>query len=277
MSLAIDSERWIARIVFGAIVIGSVLAASNDGESCAYGNEPGICRGYNLCRPLLERSRIVKICGYTTQQAIVCCPVDYVQRLQQLNNPNQRISERKCRQYQSSSSSSVVLGSLAVGSSVVKVKPRNQCPTDQNLIVGGTAARYGEFPHMARLAMPNENGQMTFRCGGTLISEQWVMTAAHCLESQTIVVRLGELKEDDYEYGDPVDERVVQIVKHPNYKPRTVYNDIALLKLANPVSFSTRIRPACLYNSPTIDHTKALAIGFGSTEACKCHADDPLH
>ncbi|XP_053661013.1 serine protease snake-like [Anopheles marshallii] len=267
MSTVFDSVRWITQIVLSAIFISYALAAGNEGESCAYGNEPGICRGYTLCRPLLERSRIVKICGYTPQQAIVCCPVDYVQQLQQLNNPNQRTSERMCRKYQGPSSSSVLLGSLAVGSSVVKVKPRNQCPTDQNLIVGGTEARYGEFPHMARLAMPDENGNMAFRCGGTLISEQWVMTAAHCIESQTIKVRLGELKEGEYEISDPVDEQVIQIVKHPNYKSRTVYNDIALLQLANPVSFSTSIRPACLYTSPTVDRTKALAIGFGSTEA----------
>ena len=178
----------------------------------------------------------------------------------------------ECRDYQSASNSGLLFGSLAVGSSVVKLKPRAQCPTDQNLIVGGTAARFGEFPHMARLAMPDENGAMVFRCGATLISEQWVMTAAHCLESQTIVVRLGELKEGNDEFGDPVDVQVTRIVKHPNYKPRTVYNDIALLKLARPVTFSTRIRPACLYGSSTVDRTKAVAIGFGSTEACKYHS-----
>ncbi|XP_035891473.1 serine protease snake-like [Anopheles stephensi] len=263
-----DSARWITRIVIGAIVIGTVLADSNVGESCAYGNDPGICLDYSVCRPLLEQSRIVKICGYTPQQAVVCCPVDYKQRLQQLlYNPSQRVSERKCREYQAPSSSGLLLGSLAVGSSVVKLKPRKQCPTDQNLIVGGKAARYGEFPHMARLAMPNDNGDMTFRCGGTLISDRWVMTAAHCIESQRIMVRLGELKEVDDEFGEPVDEWVVEIVKHPNYKPRTVYNDIALLKLANPVSFSFRVRPACLYTEPTVERAKAVAIGFGSTEA----------
>uniref|UniRef100_A0A182JNP4 Peptidase S1 domain-containing protein n=1 Tax=Anopheles christyi TaxID=43041 RepID=A0A182JNP4_9DIPT len=238
--------------------------AGTEGEPCAYGNEAGICQGYNLCRPLLEKSRIVKICGYTPQQAVVCCPVDYRERLQHLHNPNQRL---KCREYQSATNSGLLFGSLAVGSSVVKLKPRTQCPTDQNLIVGGTVARHGEFPHMARLAIQNENGEMVFACGATLISEQWVMTAAHCLESQTIMIRLGELKEGDDEFGDPIDVQVTQIVKHPNYKPRTVYNDIALLKLAHPVTFSSRVRPGCLYSSSTIDRTKAVAIGFGSTEA----------
>ncbi|XP_053670866.1 uncharacterized protein LOC128721164 [Anopheles nili] len=235
------------------------------GEPCVFDSGPGICRSYSVCQRVLETTRVVNICDYAPH-AIVCCPVDYEQRLQQLDDPNKRISVRKCQEYNRPGSSAMQLGHLAVGSSLVKVKPSNRCPTDQNLIVGGTPARYGEFPHMARLAVVNANGQYTFVCGATLISEQWVMTAAHCLESPTLAVRLGEVKEGNPDYGEPIDVRVQHIVAHPNYKGKTVYNDIALLKLANPVTFSSRVRPACLYSEEDFARTKAVAIGFGSKQ-----------
>uniref|UniRef100_A0A8W7NS14 Peptidase S1 domain-containing protein n=1 Tax=Anopheles atroparvus TaxID=41427 RepID=A0A8W7NS14_ANOAO len=255
---------WITAVTLGAIGVGCALASGNDGDSCLYGNEPGICRGYSACRAIIEESGVLKICDYTPQQAIVCCPEDYEQRLQQLNRPDTRVSERKCREYTRAPSS--LVGTLGFGSSLVKVK-RQQCPKDQNLIVGGTAARPGEFPHMARLGFVDEKGAVTFQCGATLISEQWVMTAAHCIESTNIIIRLGEIKDNDPDAEDPVDEWVVKIVKHPNYKRPKVYNDIALLKLQNPVRFSLRIRPACLYSSSEIDRKKSIATGFGATRS----------
>jgi secreted trypsin-like serine protease len=45
-------------------------------------------------------------------------------------------------------------------------------------IIGGTAATLGQFPHQAAILIDRE----TF-CGGSLISEQWVLTAAHCTVS----------------------------------------------------------------------------------------------
>ena len=48
---------------------------------------------------------------------------------------------------------------------------------DATRIVGGQAAGINEFPWMARLSYFNR-----FYCGGTLINDRYVLTAAHCVK-----------------------------------------------------------------------------------------------
>lgn len=47
------------------------------------------------------------------------------------------------------------------------------------LIVGGNITKKGEFPHMAAIGY-KKIGEIKFFCGGSLISERFVLTAAHC-------------------------------------------------------------------------------------------------
>jgi hypothetical protein len=55
-----------------------------------------------------------------------------------------------------------------------------RCKSSTGLIVGGTPAELGDFPHMAAIGWRKENGKVEFSCGGSLISEKFVLTAAHC-------------------------------------------------------------------------------------------------
>lgn len=65
-------------------------------------------------------------------------------------------------------------------------------------IVNGEQADAGEFPHMAAIGY-DSNSNLEFNCGGTLISANFVLTAAHCVnrrDTQPSIVRLGRVSED---------------------------------------------------------------------------------
>ena len=50
-----------------------------------------------------------------------------------------------------------------------------------NIIVGGTLAKLGQFPHMAALMVEDSNGELVFACGGSVINRWYVLTVADCV------------------------------------------------------------------------------------------------
>ncbi|XP_033898823.1 chymotrypsin B-like [Acipenser ruthenus] len=108
-------------------------------------------------------------------------------------------------------------------------------------IVNGEEAVPGSWPWQVSL---QQTSGFHF-CGGSLISDQWVVTAAHCSVSTGHRVVVGE-----HDRGS--DSEAVQIMKvaavitHPEWNPYTINNDISLVKLTAPVSFNARVAPVCL-------------------------------
>nr|XP_023014443.1 serine protease 33-like [Leptinotarsa decemlineata] len=112
-------------------------------------------------------------------------------------------------------------------------------------VVGGGNAGLGAWPWQAALYKEGE-----FQCGGTLLSDRWLVSAGHCFyhsQEEYWVARLGALRRgtslpSPYEQLRPV----IKILVHPGYVDSGFINDISLLQLESPVVFSDYVRPVCL-------------------------------
>ncbi|XP_053696516.1 serine protease snake-like [Sabethes cyaneus] len=187
---------------------------------------------------------------------------------QGFNFPDEeRISVKKCHEYRKLTIKTSTIITLSLRPTAINYEDY-KCPNAIELIVGGEAARRGEFPHQALLGYPLDSDTRTieFRCGGSLISERYVLTAAHCFtRGIPTVVRLGESDLTD-EDDDQVDFDIEELKRHPEFSPRRAYHDIALIKLAQDVFFTKLVRPACLWTGFDLNITKVIATGFGKTE-----------
>ncbi|XP_065258973.1 serine protease 27-like [Emys orbicularis] len=117
-------------------------------------------------------------------------------------------------------------------------------PRISGRIVGGGDAPRGRWPWQVSI---QHNGHHF--CGGSLISAQWVVSAAHCFQLSDLVssyrVNLGEYQLS-YPSRCQISSPVSQIFVHPNYSSTWKSADIALLQLTEPVRYTNEILPVCL-------------------------------
>ncbi|KAF9419875.1 hypothetical protein HW555_003708 [Spodoptera exigua] len=146
--------------------------------------------------------------------------------------------------------------------------------------IGGHDTEPGEYPHMGAIGWKAATGTWVFKCGSSLISSKFVLTAGHCSKASTRdtsiadpvpkIVRLGDKNiADVYSHGVlPTDAKIIKIIVHPKYAPPKKYYDIALMELAKDVQFTKFIQPACLWNNfnTAALGTEATLTGWGVVE-----------
>jgi len=131
-------------------------------------------------------------------------------------------------------------------------------------VVNGEDAKPHSWPWQISL-QSDGSGRWSHVCGGTLISSEWVLTAAHCISSRpNYRVVLGKHNLKATEEGS-VALRAAKIITHDDYNTMLSRNDIALIKLSSPVTFSDTIMPACLPESGFVlpDGAPCYVSGWG--------------
>uniref|UniRef100_A0A182FSI6 Uncharacterized protein n=1 Tax=Anopheles albimanus TaxID=7167 RepID=A0A182FSI6_ANOAL len=152
-------------------------------------------------------------------------------------------------------------------------------------VVGGQPTKIDEFPWTALIEFQKADGRFGFHCGGSLINQRYIVTAAHCINAiprswKPNRIRLGEWDLgsnsdclDDFCAPAPVDLEIEKIIVHPGYDSRDKanLNDIALIRFKRDVQYSDVIRPICLPLSTSVRNrnyvgASSYAAGWGKTE-----------
>uniref|UniRef100_A0A2K6FY03 Coagulation factor IX n=1 Tax=Propithecus coquereli TaxID=379532 RepID=A0A2K6FY03_PROCO len=116
-------------------------------------------------------------------------------------------------------------------------------PQDFTRVVGGENAKPGQFPWQVIL-----NGKIDAFCGGSIVNEKWVVTAAHCIVPPVnITVVAGE---HDIEKTEPTEQKrnVIRVILHHSYNATVnkYSHDIALLELDKPLTLNSYVTPICI-------------------------------
>jgi len=131
-------------------------------------------------------------------------------------------------------------------------------------IVGGQATRANEFPWQVSVRRKSTNSHF---CGGSIISERWIVTAAHCMDGETAALVSVVVGDWTRNAASSVRQTldVASFRNHESYNTRTSENDISLIKTATAITFNADVAPICAPDTAnSYSYYKSQCSGWGT-------------
>ncbi|XP_017017854.1 serine protease 1 [Drosophila kikkawai] len=147
----------------------------------------------------------------------------------------------------------------------VHPKDLSSMPSIEGRITNGKTATEGQFPYQVGLSFGSTSG--SWWCGGSIIDNSWVLTAAHCTSgASSVTIYFGATVRTSAKVTQTVSSS--RFIQHASYNSVVLRNDISLIK-TDAVSFTTYINkvelPAIASSYSTYAGQKATASGWGKT------------
>lgn len=141
-------------------------------------------------------------------------------------------------------------------------KEENEIEEGSTKIVGGQVMQIEAVPYIVSILYKNNH-----LCGGSIISSQWILSAAHCwidAISTNYLVRTGSPRKS--RSGEL--HEVEQLIRHPRYDENTLDSDFMLIKLKKPMTFSKQQQTIQLASDDGKIRvgSEVLTSGYGSTQ-----------
>jgi hypothetical protein len=273
--------------IFASVYSQKIIYLSGyaENDKCPYGDNPrilGVCRKISDCPEEFElykaNKRKMRVCSYNAiaSNTAVCCqsaaPAGKAPTavLTEQRDTQYSLDYANClEQFRTHRRSKVDVNDLVTAIETGKReitdedcaiialhgKPTgctNRTITHLSFIAFGSLVEEGDWQNMAAIGWSSINGRgpVEYNCGGVIVNDRFVVTAAHCGRKNgraPDTIRVGDrflaTAEDD-NHAQQVG--IESLLIHPSYKSSEVYNDIALIKTSAKIKFNKFVAPSCI-------------------------------